>query len=146
METMPLNGKMAHHEGHVCVTVWCLFRSSKKSSECEFFIPAGMHLGDELMRKQDISGKFLHNQYWQANFEPICTWNNVCTTKNDRDRYLFLSFNATGGMGSGGNEKLPPRRIPRVGIVRVFHWHPIQLVRALLRCFIWFKKITAILI
>ncbi len=47
METMPLDGKMAHHGGDVCVV--CVF-ASKKSSEREFFVLAGTHLGVKLLK------------------------------------------------------------------------------------------------
>jgi hypothetical protein len=38
---MPLDRKTAHHGGDVCDVCF----ASKKSSEREFFVPAGMHLG-----------------------------------------------------------------------------------------------------
>jgi succinate dehydrogenase/fumarate reductase-like Fe-S protein len=48
METVTLEEKKAHHGGDVCVMCDVCF-ASIKSSEREFFVPAGMHLAVKLL-------------------------------------------------------------------------------------------------
>ena len=48
IETMPLDEKTVHHGGDVCVMCDVCF-ASIKSSEREFFVPAGTHLAVKLL-------------------------------------------------------------------------------------------------
>ena len=47
METMPLDGKMAHHGGDVCVM--CVSLAKSLPREREFFVYAGTHLAVKLL-------------------------------------------------------------------------------------------------
>ncbi len=74
-EIMPLDGKTAHHGGNF-LCEFCF--TSKKSSEREFFVPAGTHLGVKLLNitpavrltsidHHEIEGKFTATPSGQTN-------------------------------------------------------------------------------
>jgi hypothetical protein len=83
----------------------------------------------KLLRKHNISGKFVQNQYWRANFELIFALGTIRGTKIDQDRDLFSCINASGIVGE--EQKFPSSpataKITKVGLKLHFGWahaHP----------------------